>query len=339
MKKTMRKKHRIALAMNSLLRKIGLEVVNSGHIKPWVKLDSDIVHAPVSHDPALDLNNPRLTELRERYAACDKAVTTPLIWRPEIVSQIDLKSFRGSKEYLSQIRGENDHTSYVATYYYLKNNDPKGLLQILKEPYDFGVFALKVDGKWISRDLLDSISEIYFLDRHLGLSNCDAFSVLDIGAGYGRLACHLTKAMPNCEGYYCTDAVPESSFLCEYFIAHRGAEERAHVVPLDELTEQPDMVDLAINIHSFPECTLEAIGWWMDVISEKRPTHLFVVPNAIDTGGRALKNGAKQEFLNIIEKRGYRLKVREPKYQDIALQEYGLSPTHYFLFERTLGEV
>ena len=47
--------------------------------------------------------------------------------------------------------------------------------------------------------------------------------------------------------------------------AHRGCAPPARVVALDEVGEglEPGAFDLAVNIHSFPECTYAAVEWWM----------------------------------------------------------------------------
>jgi 2-polyprenyl-3-methyl-5-hydroxy-6-metoxy-1,4-benzoquinol methylase len=66
----------------------------------------------------------------------------------------------------------------------------------LEEDDDFGAEVFDFHGKVVSRDLLDSIIEINFLDRHLGFSSRRAVNVLDIGAGYGRLAHRMATAFP-----------------------------------------------------------------------------------------------------------------------------------------------
>jgi len=103
----------------------------------------------------------------------------------------------------------------------------------------FGNFVFQIGGKTISRDLLDSILEIYFLDRHLGLASAENHrTILDVGAGYGRLAHRLVSALSGAQRYLCTDAVAESTFISEYYLGFRGLDGRACAVPLDEI-ERP----------------------------------------------------------------------------------------------------
>ena len=56
--------------------------------------------------------NPRLIELRERYAAFDKAVTTPLDWTDDHVGPDDILYFRGDNAYLWQMRAST-RTSWL----------------------------------------------------------------------------------------------------------------------------------------------------------------------------------------------------------------------------------
>jgi hypothetical protein len=113
-----------------------------------------------------------------------------------------------------------------------------------------------MDGVPVSRDLLDSIIELNFLEEALEISSRKALRVIDIGAGYGRLAHRATVAAPMI-GYVCTDGIALSTVLCETYLQYRKTE-RTAVVPLDEVSVvvSDSHFDLAINIHSFSECPL-----------------------------------------------------------------------------------
>src|SRR5207253_2638738 len=140
-----------------------------------------------------------------------------------------------------------------------------------------------IAGHTVSRDLLDSIIELDFLDRHLGLLNRRAVTILDIGAGYGRLAHRATAVVPGLTEYFCTDAIPHSTFLCEFYLRFRRATQKTQVVALDQIDQilNDREIDIAVNIHSFSECRLEAIAWWTSRLARSRIEHLFVVPNCI----------------------------------------------------------
>ena len=117
---------------------------------------------------------------------------------------------------------------------------------------------------------------------------------------------------------------------------YRGLKDRFKLAPamvIDE-TLQTAKIDLAVNIHSFSECTLDAVGWWVERLARNRVKHLLIVPNAGNHGGQLLRNNIGQDMLPVVEKNGYRLLVRESKYADSKVQRFALNPTYYWLFER-----
>jgi hypothetical protein len=268
----------------------------------------------------------------------DTGATTPLVWQEGILTADDLLYFRGDNPYVWQLRGQNaDASAYALATYYIKSIDTMSLLSRLAEDGRFGNFVFSVDDTIVSRDLLDSIAEIYFLERHLRLSmpgkRCN---VLDIGAGYGRLAHRMLVAFPNIDLYVCADAVAESTFISEYYLGFRGLSDRARVVPLDEIDDSllGAKIDLAINIHSFSECRLDAIDWWMSILAKHKVNYLMVVPNSAGSDGESLLTNDGQEMSGVIERHGYRRIARDPKYLDPVVQTYAAHPAFHFLFER-----
>ena len=136
---------------------------------------------------------------------------------------------------------------------------------------EFGARVVKTCLGRVTRMWLDSNVEIQFLQRHLGLTNRH---VLDIGAGYGRLAVMM---WPHVDDYVCVDAVPISTELCRTYCARFCPE--AHVLTLEEFQAQKMAlaIDLAINIHSWNECSLEQIERWLSVLRGMRVPWLFTV--------------------------------------------------------------
>ena len=247
----------------------------------------------------------------------------------------DILFFRGDNAYVWQLQGDNMNIlAYTLTTQYVKSLDKFGLLETLKEDTTFGNFTFPIDRKIISRDLLDSILEIYFLEKHLGIFSMQQSKFLDIGAGYERLAHRIGCALPGLAGYFCTDAFPVSTFISEYYIRFRNLQDTVKVIPLNVIQNflQETAVDIAVNIHSFSECTIPAIEWWMSVLARSRVKHLMVVPNAIDHGGQYLRTNDGKDFIDRIEKYGYSLIAKEPKYADPAVQKYAVNPTYYYLF-------
>lgn len=122
----------------------------------------------------------------------------------------------------------------------------------------------------VTRMWLDGNVEYDFLRRnYLALSK---LRVLEIGAGYGRLAVMLR---PLVASYTCVDAVPISTELCRQYTTRFAPDVR--VSTLQEFVESPGQYDLAINIHSWNECSGQQVTNWIDCILELKIPYLFTV--------------------------------------------------------------
>jgi putative sugar O-methyltransferase len=268
--------------------------------------------------------------------SCDPAIRLSNL----LPATTNLRYFRGDNRYVFQLSDDNAETNYLLTAFYLKSIDALGLFHRLQEDRLFGVNAFDLgDGSLISRDLLDSICEITFLEETIGVSRIPDLRILDIGAGYGRMGYRLPASLPNLNQVLCVDAVPESTFLCEYYLNFRGVTDRATTLALDEIENAICLkqIQLAVNIHSFSECSITAISWWLDLVSKNRIRYLFIVPNRYSDSGNCLYTTeigqSNNDFLPAILSRGYRLVKKRPKYNLPVLQKYGISPTYYYLFE------
>lgn len=316
-----------------------MEIVPTDILYEWqhVRVDESYRNnCPLPADAAryLKPDNPKLINLQERYKAFDSDVTTPFVWTDHRISAEDIAYFRGDNPWVRQVRGKYANVlAYALSLYYLRSIDHLLLLEKLVEDNRFGNFTLTIAGRQVSRDLLDSIAEIYFLDRHLGIGSRAGFRVLDIGAGYGRLA-HRMSALSGVERFYCTDAIAVSTFVSDYYLRFRGVE-KALVIPLDEIDNslRDHPVDLAININSFSECRTQAIEWWARLLSKHRVKNLMVVPNRAGSNGERLLTRDGHDFLPILERYGYRMILKEPKFLDPVVQEYGLQPSWHHLLE------
>lgn len=299
---------------------------------PWI--------APEGAGAYLRSDNPRLAELSRRYRSLVQRIATPSLWTEDYArTDVDLSAFRGDCAYVWQARDRNAPIHYLVTLGYVHRIDKLGLLDTLHEDGAFGALTLTLgDGLVVSRDLLDSVLEINFLDEALGLAGKPELAVLDVGAGYGRLAHRLVSAFPGSATVLCTDGVALSTFLCEYYLRFRGIADRAATIPLDELDDALGRHDvlLATNVHSFSECPLDAIVGWLDVLSAHHVPYLFIAPNAGDHGGTRLlsreADATRRDFHPAIEQHGYRLVTVQPKYREPLVQRYGVSPTSYHLF-------
>lgn len=290
----------------------------------------------------LKWDNPRLEELEKKYRGYESPANNPSLWTNQFQKDsIELQYFRGDNAYVWQYRGvksiELVEIKYLLAAYYARTIDRLGLLNKLEEDGLFGIYTFDFNGRPVSRDLLDSILEIYFLERNIKISCMPDLRILDIGAGYGRLAHRIAKALPDLGCYYCTDAIAVSTFISEYYVRFRNVADKVTVVPFDEIVKKLDNnpVDLAVNVHSFSECTLEAITWWINLLAKHRVKYLFLVPNDRPELLSRETDGSAVNFRPMLEKNGYRLRITEPMYLDPSVQRNGIHPAHHYLFELT----
>jgi putative sugar O-methyltransferase len=289
-------------------------------------------------------DNPRLRELKQKYECLNHPAADRSFWSEEFISrEVNLQYFRGDNAYLWQRRDLNTSIHYLLATYYLQSIDVLRLLDKLDEDGLFGAYVYNFNDRLrVSRDLLDSIAEIYFLERNLGISNLQHVNILDIGAGYGRLAHRAVKALPNIGTYFCVDSVAESTFIAEYYLQFRQVNDRAAVIPLYEIEEAlaTKQIDVALNIHSFTECSASAVDAWLEVLRRQRVRFLVVIPNGESHGGTKLlsreRNDSRVDFLPLIQAKGYKMVIKEPKYLDLSVQRHGPSPTFHYLFELSL---
>ncbi|WP_182481568.1 putative sugar O-methyltransferase [Nocardioides immobilis] len=296
--------------------------------------------------PSLD----RLQELRRRYSEVDLPVAIHSVWGARKTRRgttdigwggVDLRNFRGHSAYVWDYGSASFEATNLKFYLFteaVRRKDRLGLLGTLTEDGAFGCSTYEYEGTGpVSRDLLDSVVEINFLDKHVGVVQRDDLRVLDIGAGYGRLAHRMLEAQPRIQSFTCVDAVPESTFLCEFYLAERGLEERVSVVPLDELTttfeSNPDY-NLAINVHSFSECTYAAVEWWLQRLVDLEVRHLMIVPNNPAAFLSLEVDHRRRDYAPLLDQLGFKLVAQEPVFDDPQVQALIGVRDNMFLFER-----
>ena len=189
----------------------------------------------------------------------------PNYWEAGHAAKIDVNNFRGHFQYLEQLP-DYPYAELCAAL----ANDKR--LEFLGEDNDFGCVTSQYNGLTVSRDLIDSCYEIDFLEGFFG-PKLQTMEVLDIGAGYGRL-CHRFMRLYSKARFYNTDTIPVSQDCCRQYLARRGVW-NSYVLPPDRLVP----VELAINIHSWPECTRADIKFWLDKLCGLGVPYLFVVPH------------------------------------------------------------
>lgn len=293
---------------------------------------------PAGAEEFLRADNPRLTELREAYNALDYPSAVPTQWSDAFLKKnLSLAWFRGDNAYVWQLRlftGAAKTRNFLAMLD-IESRDKLGLFKKLKEDGLFGAFTFDFgDRGWMSRDLLDSINEINYLDAQIGLGSLEAPTVLDIGAGYGRLAWRMDEGLPNLGAYDCTDGVPISTFLCEYHLGFREVSDKVSVIPLSEIDRLRDSYTVAVNVHSFSEQSHASIRWWLDRIAERDVEWLLIVPNTYGELLSTEAGGSREDFMPTVLAAGYELADHRPIYQDPEMREMIGLHDEFFLFRK-----
>jgi putative sugar O-methyltransferase len=168
------------------------------------------------------------------------------------------------------------HVAMLASV--LRRNDPERLLHRFEEPAIGDPVRVRYDGVALSQDLCNAVHEYYRVVEHLPEGSSP--TILEIGAGYGRLAYVFLRARPNTR-YVIVDVPPARDLAAWYlsvcfpdvriFHCREGASQeelrealtRAQVVFL--APHQFDAVpsktfDAAVSISSLHEMSLPEIG-------------------------------------------------------------------------------
>ncbi len=300
---------------------------------------NDEVPLPPGAEEALRLDNPKLVALQAAYDSLDVSATAHTQWRQSFLKRnLSLAWFRGDNAYVwqfRQLRNAAEARMYL-TLLDVESRDRLGLLKRLEEDGKFGAWTFTYGGRPpVSRDLLDSVNEISYLDAQMGLSGIDDLKVLDIGAGYGRMAHRVSAGLPNLAAYDCIDGVATSTFLCDYYLDYREVPETVRVVPLPEWETLRDDYHLVVNIHSFSECSLEAIGWWLDRIAERKVEWLLIVPNTPHELLSTELDGTMKDFSPLVRAAGYEQVDERPVFENDELRALIDLHDTFHLFRRS----
>ena len=150
---------------------------------------------------------------------------------------------------------------------------------------------------------MDSILEIYFLKSFF--PNLNELSLLEIGGGYGRLCKRYLDCIPNSK-YYITDAIPQSTFFSKQYLNGKNDS----VINLYDIPEKIKTlkIDIAVNIHSFPECNINDIEWWIKLINSNKIKYIFYVPNNTESTPEFMPSNTGESILNLFNKYNYTVK-------------------------------
>jgi putative sugar O-methyltransferase len=247
-------------------------------------------------------------------------------WVKAFSSKSDLTSFRSHNHFVWQ-EDKYFYDSYSNSFFYARTLDKLDVHNRSTENGSYGARVFNVANMIVSRDLIDSMLELNFLARNISQQKIQNFVYLDIGAGYGRLGKRILDTLPGAT-YLATDALDESLSICRHYLSDYLNEKRGQIFSLNELDNlSTKKIDIAMNIHSFSEMTIEFVEFWVQFIANLAIPYLFVVPN---NGRLSLNDGS--DFSQIITSNGYRLIAHESKYPMNESGKLWLYPDEYYLF-------
>ncbi len=217
----------------------------------------------------LSIDNPRLAYWKQLLSNNYSNLAMWGRWQTKVESNIS--QFAGEAYYLTQGQSEKQYNDKIKLFDRGINIDP--FIKLFDFDKQWG--ARVVGG--FTRASLEALQECLFLKTYLPIL---PKSILDIGCGYGRLLPFLKLTFPESFFIVGTDCVPVSLFLTEYYIQQlkkNGILSDIGGLFINEpknVTKFDLEYDLAINIHSWNECSYDEVKRWLDVIKCK---YLFTV--------------------------------------------------------------
>lgn len=214
----------------------------------------------------------------------------------------DRRNFAKSPLYVEQDSQTDEEYRQVAhTVALLGQIDPDGKTRDAQ----FGGRLVETCLGPVTRMWLDSNIEYHFLKKHL--PTLSSARVLDIGAGYGRFAVSLEPFVATIDT---VDAIPISTEVSRKYLHRFAPFARVHAIKEFMQEDHAGLYDLAINIHSWNECTREQVENWVRVLVEAKVPHLFTVSHGQLNGKR--------------EKAYYTWQIGHPSFRPILEHYYDL---------------
>lgn len=138
-------------------------------------------------------------------------------WEPIFRSNfINYKSEPNLKVYKFNPISAFIYKIFTASYMdYLQKVDKQHILKKVKEPKTGNPFLVSYKKKKISQDLCNSIQEFYAITEPVG--RIKKLQILEIGAGYGRLAYIFLKQLPSCS--YTIIDIPPALFIAQKYLS------------------------------------------------------------------------------------------------------------------------
>lgn len=173
--------------------------------------------------------------------------------------------------------------------------DRHGLLDVISEPSFGNPFPIHFRGRLISQDVANSVIELSSILEGASLKRDRAFTVCEVGAGYGRTAFAMLSAFPRCR-YVIVDIPPALYVAQEYlgrvlprlrmmrFREDWNADAAAEFAEADLVFMLPHQVgaildrsvDLFVNISSLHEMTAPQVSAYFTLIARVTRGHVYL---------------------------------------------------------------
>lgn len=225
-------------------------------------------------------------------------------WQHKVKASLPM--FCANPIYVEQLSPSKVEFARIAKEAFANPIDPDGALRDV----EFGGVVHRTPSGTATRMWLDANTEIRFIQKHCPL---EAPRVLEIGAGYGRLAAIYN---PLCARYVTVDAVPISTQISRFYCSRYAPD--VEVWDLEEFATNaiPGLFDLAINIHSWNECSVEQVKQWLDVLVGLEVPWLFAVSHGKGSGAWRTQEHRQPSFRHLLTER----------YELVHEAEIGLGP-------------
>lgn len=256
----------------------------------------------------------------------------PTVWdsNTNYIKQSFNMSFRGDNAYVWQCQLGDDKNIYTEYYKIIKQIDTDCFLEKTKEDSSYGCISFEIENIKISRDLLDSILEIYYLKNIF--PNLEKMNLLEIGAGYGRLCKRFLDCFPNSK-YFITDAIPQSTFFSKIYLGKTNEDKIINLFDIENRIKELN-IDIAINIHSFPECNIMDIEWWVKLLYTNKVKYIFYVPNNPNSNPEYMPSGNNDSIYDVYIKYGYKVKDFKNLFTELNIKYSYIVP--FFILENSM---
>ncbi len=191
---------------------------------------------------------------------------------------------------------------------------------------EFGARTVETCRGPVTRMWLESCAELEFLSRYMPPELDHTPRILDIGAGYGRLAVAITELARGKVEMTCVDAVPVSTQICREYCARFAPSVKVLSIQEFEASYQDLRFDLAVNVHSFNECKLSQIENWLKALEVMQVPYLFTVSHG------QMDHNPEPSYRSYGDDHPSYRPLLEARYDLIAEESLGLSPSPHALW-------